>query len=148
MTMIDVTGVLARILPQQAVLVGVNISGVATAQMAHHLLFHLSNVRSRKPSPGEVFMHFSQLFRFASACDLLGEWSRALVLLDEMREAHGRGAAVRMWPPSRRTLNAERPHSDVRRLVWQGGGAEAPKVQIDRRRFGDDSDSDIDLDGL
>ena len=32
-------------------------------------------------------------------------------------------------------------------VVFQGEGA-APKISFDRRRFGDDSDSDVDLDGL
>jgi DNA-binding TFAR19-related protein (PDSD5 family) len=33
--------------------------------------------------------------------------------------------------------------------ISEGGeGSSAPKVTFDRRRFGDDSDSDIDLDGL
>ena len=33
-------------------------------------------------------------------------------------------------------------------LVAQGDSKSAPAIKIDRRRFGDDDDSDVDLDGL
>jgi len=32
--------------------------------------------------------------------------------------------------------------------ISEGGEGAAPKISFDRRRFGDDSDSDVDLDGL
>ena len=32
--------------------------------------------------------------------------------------------------------------------ITDSGEGKGPKIQFDRRRFGDDSDSDIDLDGL